>query len=65
MAERVHKQKPVALWPEEWAELDRLAAEFRCLAPSGPTAGEPSWRSLVKELARGRFRLVERDGWSE
>ena len=46
------------LWPEEWANLERLAAEFGTVPPSGPNAGHPSWRSLVKEIARGNISLV-------
>jgi len=46
------------LWPEEWANLEQLAAEFDTCPPSGPNAGHPSWRSLVKEIARGNISLV-------
>jgi hypothetical protein len=51
-------RESLTLMPEDWDRLEELAREHRTLAPTGPTAGQPSWRSLIKEIARGRFTLV-------
>ena len=50
-------RRTMVLWPEEWAELERLAVEFDTCPPAGSTAGRPAWRSLLKELARGHLKL--------
>jgi len=52
------KARGLPLWDEEWANLERLAAEFDTVPPSGPNAGHPSWRSLIKLIARGNIGLV-------
>ena len=52
-------RQSLTLMPEDWERLRELAREHQALAPAGPTTGQPSWRSLIKEIARGRFRLVE------
>jgi len=51
------ERRSLVLTPEEWAHLEALAAQFETCPPSGVTAGQPSWRSLVKELARGQLDL--------
>jgi hypothetical protein len=59
-ADRVVRHS-LQLLPEEWVHLQRLAEQHGTCPPTGPTAGRPSWRSLIKELARGRFALVPVD----
>ena len=44
-------RRSLTLTPAQWAELDRLAVKTNSLAPSGPGAGKPSWRSLIKRIA--------------
>ena len=56
MFSRLERQS-LELQPEDWEALDKLAREFDTCPPSGPTAGEPSWRSLIKEIARGELIL--------
>ena len=51
------ERRSLLLWPEEWEKLDELAGEFGTCPPTGPKAGQPSWRSLVKEIARGAIGL--------
>ena len=51
-------RRSLTLWPEEWASLEILAAEFGTCPPSGPGAGKPSWRSFVKEIARGSVAVT-------
>ena len=52
-------RRSLTLMPEDWDRLQELAREHQALAPAGPTTGQPSWRTLIKEIARGRFTLVE------
>lgn len=50
------KQKPsggmvresLELWPNEWRALEQLARETGCTY-----RGAPSWRRLIKRIARG------------
>jgi len=58
MSRGEQKRRSLVLWPEEWEKLERLADELGTCPPTGPRAGRPSWRSLVKEIARGDIELV-------
>jgi hypothetical protein len=58
MPPREVERRSLELTPQEWAHLEALAERFDTCPPSGVTAGQPSWRSLVKELARGQLTLV-------
>lgn len=53
-------RKSLELTPEQWRELERLAAAFEAKAPTGSTAGRPSWRTLIKMLADGQLIITER-----
>jgi hypothetical protein len=53
-------RRSLPLMPDEWAHLEQLAETHQALAPTGPTAGQPSWRSLIKEIAQGRFTLTRK-----
>ncbi len=44
-------RKSLELTPAQWQRLDELAAAVDATAPTGSNAGQPSWRSLVKEIA--------------
>jgi hypothetical protein len=52
------ERRSLELTAQEWAHLEALAERFNTCPPSGVTAGQPSWRSLIKEIARGYFALV-------
>jgi hypothetical protein len=52
------ERRSLLLWPHEWEALEGLAQEYETVPPCGPTAGQPSWRSLVKEIARGNLVIV-------
>ena len=52
------ERRTLVLWPEEWSALEAMAVEFNTCPPSGPTAGQPVWRSLIKELSRGHLILT-------
>jgi hypothetical protein len=51
-------RRSIPLMPEEWQRLEQLAKEHHTLAPTGPNAGGPSWRSLMKAIAQGRLTLT-------
>ncbi len=52
-------RKSLELTPEQWRRLDSLAAELVAHAPTGPNAGHPSWRSLIKLLADGQLSIPD------
>lgn len=54
-------QHTVNLTPELIANLDRLASRLGCVAMTGPKAGSPSWRSMLRFVAMG-FLAVHRPG---
>lgn len=57
MSKKDFERRSIPLSPDEWENLERLAQEFNTVPPSGPTAGKPSWRSLIKEIARGALQV--------
>lgn len=44
-------RKSLLLTPKEWASLEKVAAELGSTAPTGGSAGKPSWRTLIKNIA--------------
>ncbi len=54
------ERRSLKLTPAEWATLERLSAELNATAPTGPTAGEPAWRTLIKRIADGEITLKPR-----
>ena len=48
------------LYPEDWEALDTLADEIGAVATAGPKTGEPSWRTLIREIARGDVLVARR-----
>lgn len=52
-------RKSLELTPRQWARLDKLAADLVAKAPTGPNAGHPSWRSLIKLLADGQLSITD------
>lgn len=57
--------KSIPLSDSEEAKLTILAAEHGSYSRTGPTAGMPSWRRLVADLARGEFVIRRRRGPAE
>jgi hypothetical protein len=45
------ERRSLELTPEQWAALEQLAAKTNSLAPTGPDAGRPSWRTLIRRIA--------------
>lgn len=50
-------RQSLKLTPVQWDALKRLAAETGSVAPTGPSAGQPSWRTLIKRIADGEIKL--------
>lgn len=42
----------------EWAALDKIAASVGAFATTGPTAGQPSWRRMLKDIANGELIIM-------
>jgi len=55
------KRESLKLTAEEWAALERIAAQVSATATTGPTAGEPSWRRMLKEIATGELTVTRKD----
>lgn len=53
MTVKTWERRSLQLTPDEWTALERIAAETASAAPAGPTAGQPSWRTLIKRIADG------------
>ena len=53
-------RRSLKLTPEEWEHLESLAAQLHTVALRGPTTGQPSWRTLIKEIAQGRIELTRK-----
>jgi hypothetical protein len=58
-------RQSLTLTQEDWDQLDKLAVQFNTCPPSGVTAGKPSWRSLIKEIARGEIVLSRHETTEE
>ena len=58
MNKRPNKSIPLSVREEE--KLTRLAAEHGSYALTGPTAGMPSWRRMISEIAQGEFVIRRR-----
>ena len=56
------ERRSLQLTHDEWRELERLAEELHTPALAGTTAGTPSWRSLIKLVAKGEILLKRPDG---
>lgn len=50
-------QHTINLTPELIANLDRLAGRLNCHAITGPKAGSPSWRTMLRYIALGLFKV--------
>ena len=51
-------RRSLELTAEQWKTLESLAAETNATAPSGPNAGKPSWRTLIKQIAEKQIALT-------
>jgi hypothetical protein len=53
------ERRSLELTADQWRRLEALARQFQATAPTGPNAGEPSWRTLIKRIAEGQIHLSE------
>lgn len=44
---------------ENWAVIDKLAADLNATAKTGSRVGLPSWRSMLYQLATGKLCVVQ------
>ena len=61
MSTRTFERRSLELTAEQWAVIEQLAAQTDSLAPGGPKAFSPSWRTLIKRIANGDFLLIVTD----
>lgn len=54
-------RKSLELTAEQWQELERLAQLVGAKAPTGTTAGSPSWRTLIRLLADGQITISKKE----
>lgn len=48
----MQQRRSTTLAPEDWERLDNLAALTDSTATTGTSAGQPSWRALLRRIAR-------------
>ena len=56
---RKQERRSLPLSVEEWKQLGMLAEKFDTTAPTGTSVGSPSWRSLIKAIAKGSLLIVK------
>lgn len=49
--------RSLSLTPEEWQRLEQLGELHHAPLLTGPNAGEPSWRWLIRAIAQDKFIL--------
>lgn len=50
----------IRLSDEEKAVLTEIAAQVGSVSRTGPTTGQPSWRTLVKDIANHRLKVIKK-----
>lgn len=48
----MQQRRSTTLAPEDWERLDRLAALTNSTAITGTSAGQPTWRALLRRIVR-------------
>ena len=56
---RKQERRSLPLSVDEWKQLEMLAEKFDTTAPTGTSVGSPSWRSLIKAIAKGDLLVCE------
>lgn len=51
-------RRSLKMSPENWAVIDKLAADLNTTASTGSRAGLPSWRSLLYQVATSKLVVV-------
>lgn len=63
MAKAEWRRESLPLTVQDWEALDRIAAQHEATATGGRKAGEPTWRALVRQIARGSIVTLSREEW--
>ncbi len=50
-------KRDIRLSEEHIRVLTKLAGDMNCLASTGPTARQPSWRVFVRRIAEGKLTV--------
>lgn len=53
------QRRTLDLTSEEWMALEKLAEKMKSLSLTGINAKQPSWRTLIKEIANGTITLTK------
>lgn len=54
-------RKSIKLSADLWHKMEFIAAEVQALAPPGQTTGQPSWRTLITEIAKGNLIVSRKE----
>ena len=57
----VYERRSLAMTPDQWAALERLAEAMGANAKGGPRRGQPSWRNLIAQLANEAPAIIKTD----
>ena len=47
--------------PDRWQRLEKIAAEVQATAPPGQKTGQPSWRTLIRQIADGELIISRKE----
>lgn len=53
-------RKSLKLTEEEWKNLQDLAEKHEVFATRGTHTGDPSWRTLMKQIANGEIKIYKK-----
>ena len=59
MSEKKMERRSLQLTKEEWEKLEELAEKLNILAPTSANVGNPSWRSMIKAVAKGELVVFD------
>ncbi len=54
-------RKSIKLSADLWRKLEAIAADVQAIAPPGQGTGQPSWRSLFSEIAKGNLIVTRKE----
>jgi hypothetical protein len=57
----VYERRSLAMTPDQWTALERLAEAMGANAKGGPRRGQPSWRNLIAQLANEAPAIIKND----
>jgi len=54
------ERRSLPMKKSEWKNLEDLSDHFQTNAPRGISTGSPSWRSLIKAIAKGDLIVCQK-----